>query len=42
MLNFDFLKKGLGKVSPPHFVYGFSRKMLLLEILVNMFNPIIC
>ena len=25
MLNFDFLKKGLGLVSQPHFVYDFSR-----------------
>ena len=24
MLNFDFLKKGLGLASPPHFVYDFS------------------
>ena len=24
-LNFDFLEKGLGRVSPPHFVYDFSR-----------------
>ena len=29
MLNFDFLEKGLGMVSPPHFVYNFSRKMFL-------------
>ena len=27
MLNFDLLKKGLGIVSPPNFVYDFSRKM---------------
>ena len=27
MLNFDFLEKSLGIVSPPHFVYDFSRKM---------------
>ena len=27
MLNFDFFKKGLGIVSPPHFVYDFSRKI---------------
>ena len=26
MLNFDCLEKGLGIVSPPHFVYDFSRK----------------
>ena len=29
MLNFDFLEKGLGIVSPSHFVYDFSRKMFL-------------
>ena len=29
MLNFDFLEKVLGIVSPPHFVYDFSRKMFL-------------
>ena len=29
MLNFSFLEKGLGIVSPPHFVYDFSRKMVL-------------
>ena len=27
MLNFDFLKRGLGIVSPPYFVNDFSRKM---------------
>ena len=27
MLNFYFLEKGLGIVSPPHFEYDFSRKM---------------
>ena len=27
MLNFDFLEKGQGIASPPHFVYDFSRKM---------------
>ena len=30
MLNFDFVEKGLGVVSLPHFVYDFSRKMLLI------------
>ena len=28
MLNFNFLGKGLGIDSPPHFVYDFSREML--------------
>ena len=27
MINFDFLNKGLGTVSPAHFVYDFSTKM---------------
>ena len=26
MLNLDFLEKGLGIVSPRHFVHGFSTK----------------
>ena len=30
MLNFEFLEKGLGKVSPPHFAHVFSRKMFLM------------
>ena len=30
MLNFDFLEKGLGMVSLPHFVYGFSSKTFLM------------
>ena len=30
MHNFHFLDKGLGIVSPAHFVYGFSTKMFLL------------
>ena len=29
MINFNFSEKSLGLVSPPHFVYGFSRKMFL-------------
>ena len=29
MLNFDFLEKGLGIVSQPHFVYDFSRKLFI-------------
>ena len=32
MFNFDFLEKGLIKVvSPPHFMYNFSRKMFLIS-----------
>ena len=30
MLNFNFSEKGLGLVSPPHFVYDFSIKMFLI------------
>ena len=35
MLNFDFLVKGLGIVSPAHFVYDFSRKMFLILYSIN-------
>ena len=36
MLKFDFLEKGLGMFSPPHFVYDISRKMfLVLYILIS-------
>ena len=30
MLKFDFLGKGLGTVSPAHFVYDFSTEMFLM------------
>ena len=29
MLNFEFLEKGLGIVSPLHFMYDLSRKMFV-------------
>ena len=35
MLNFDFLEKGLGIVSPPHFVCDFLRKMFLMFYLLT-------
>ena len=35
MLNSDFLEKGLGIVSPPYFVYDFSRKMFLMLYSIN-------
>ena len=35
MLNFDFLKKGLGQVCPPHFVHDFSGKILLMIYSIN-------
>ena len=40
VLNFDFLEKDLGKVSPPHFVYDFSKKMFLILYSVNWPNLI--
>ena len=30
MLNFDFLDKGLGIISPAYFVYDFSTKVFLM------------
>ena len=41
MINFDFLEKGLGLVSQPHFVYDFSRKMFLMSYHINGPNFII-
>ena len=35
MLDFDFLKKGLGIVSSPHFVYDLSRKCFSNYILLT-------
>ena len=35
ILNFDFLEKGLGIVSPPNFVFDFSRKMFLMLCSIN-------
>ena len=35
MLNFDILDKGLGIVSPGHFVYDFSKKMFLMLYAIN-------
>ena len=40
MLNFDFLEKCLGIVSPPTFVYDFSRKMCLMVCSVNCSNSL--
>ena len=41
MLNFDFSEKGLGLVSPPHFVYHFSRKTFLTLHSINWPNFIV-
>ena len=35
MLNFEFLKKCLGIVFPPHFVHGFSVKMFSSYVLLT-------
>ena len=35
IFNFDFLENGLGIVSPPNFVYDFSRKMFLMLWYIN-------
>ena len=35
MLNFDFLEKGLGIVSPSHFVYVFQEKYFSSYILLT-------
>ena len=37
MLNFDFLEKGQEIVSPPNFVYDFSRKIFLMLHCGNLF-----
>ena len=41
MLNFYFVEKGLGIVSPPHFMYGFSRKIFLMLHSINWPNFIV-
>ena len=38
MLNFDILEKGPEIISPPHFVYDFSRKIFLMLYSINLPN----
>ena len=38
MLNFDFLDKGIGIVSPANFVYDSSTKMFLILYSINGTN----
>ena len=38
MLSFDFLDKGLGIISPAHFVYDFLTKMFLMLYSINSPN----
>ena len=33
MLNFDILDKGVGVISPAHFVFGFQTKMLPAHVI---------
>ena len=35
MLNFDYLEKGLGIVSPPHLVYDLLIKVFLILYSIN-------
>ena len=42
MLTLNFSEKGLGIVSPPHFVYDFSRKIILMLYSINWPNFIAC
>ena len=35
MLNFNLPEKGLGLLSPPDFLYDFSRKMFLMLYSIN-------
>ena len=41
MLSFVFLDKGLGIISPAHFVYDFSTKMFLMLYSINWSNFIV-
>ena len=41
MLDFDFLEKGLGIVSPPYSVCDFSRNMFLMPYSINWPNFIV-
>ena len=38
MLDFDYFEKGLGQVSPPRFVYDFSRIIFLMLYSINWPN----
>ena len=38
MVNFDFLEKGLEVVSPPHFVYYFSKKKEMSHAILCSIN----
>ena len=42
LLDFDFLEKVLGIFSPPHFVYGFSRKMFPTLHFINTPSFSVC
>ena len=38
MFNFDFLKKDLLIASPPHFMYDFSRRVIIKLYSINLPN----
>ena len=40
MLNFDFLERSLGIVSPSHFKYDSSREVFLMLYSINWLNGI--
>ena len=41
MFNFSFPDKSLGLVSPPYFVYNFSRKMFLMLYSINLLCSVV-
>ena len=41
MFSFNFSEKGMGLVSPPQFVYDFSRKIFLMLYSINWTNFIV-
>ena len=38
MVNFDFLGKSLGIISPPHFVFDFSKKNVSYVLLTDQIS----
>ena len=42
MVNFNFSEKDLGLVSPPHFVYDFSKKCVSCYILFTGQTSLYC
>ena len=40
MLNFEFLEKGLGIVSPTHFLYDFSKEKKCFSVYILLTDKI--